>query len=175
MQSPHSPVESPNSMARFKDAKIQLQRALDNLITKDYLNELGKFAVDMVKLRTQLGYGVSRPGATRQKLKSLSPGYIAQRRKAKLNENTSATKSNLTKTGQLISSLDVKSASKGGIVIGPTGTRNDGLENAKVAEYVTINGRPFNNLSDVELKRIKDKVAQDLRASLKKSLAKLKK
>jgi hypothetical protein len=159
-------------LAGFKDTKDRVQRAIKDLITRQYMTELGKFAADMIRLRTQLGYGVGRAGAPREPLKPLSESYKQQRKKMQLNSNTSPTKSNLTRTGQLLSSHDVKSVSGATVVVGPTGSRNDGLTNEQVGTYVADQGRPYNNLSDVEAKRLREKIRKDLQTMLQKSLAK---
>lgn len=161
-------------MASFDAFKKFIEREFQSLVTKSYVTEVGKFTADMIRKRAQLGYGVSKSEGPRSKLKALSESYKTQRKKMKLNENTSPSKSNLTRTGQLLSSLDVTEASATKVVVGPRGRRDDGKTNEDVGEYVSKQGRPFNNVSDIEKKRIVEKVRKDLQAQLVKALAKLK-
>jgi hypothetical protein len=160
-------------LATFKDVRVQLEGVVREILSKTYLRSVGDFAADMIRLRTRLGYGVARDGASRERLKPLSPGYKKQRKKMKLNENTSATKSNLTKTGQLLSSVKTKAVTNKGVLIGPEGSRRDGLTNEELGQYVTEQGRPFNHLSNVEIKRITDKIRQDVQTMILKALVKL--
>lgn len=158
----------------FDGLRDKAKRALADMLSENYLRELGEIAADMVRLRTRLGYGVQSTGEPREKLKPLSENYKKQRKKMDLNENTSPSKSNLTRTGQLLSSIGVKSITGNQVVIGPQGSRDDGKDNSEIAQYVSEQGRPFNNLSDVELKRLKERVRKDLQAKLLRDLVKTK-
>lgn len=186
-------------MPIFKAAKKELLETIKKeLLRPSYLKELGKMAADIIKVRTRLGFGARESGANREKLKPLSETYIEQRKglaayftlngktvkykpdengqKMKINrEKTSPTKSNLTKTGQMLDSMDVIKVSSNVITVGPTGVRSDdGIPNEVVAELVSEGGRPFNNLTKVELKRLRDKIARDLEQKLSKVLTKIK-
>lgn len=161
-------------MATLKDVGVQIEKAMKELTSKKYLQEIGDFTADMIRLRTQLGYGVDSAGSTRARLKPLSEGYKEKRKKSKLNANTSATKSNLTNTGQLLSSIKTVAIRGTTVFVGPSGSRSGGSTNEQIGEYVTEQGRPFNNLSNTEQKRLLDKVRQDAQSILEKALVKFK-
>lgn len=86
-----------------------------------------------------------------------------------LSATTSPTKSNLTRTGQLLDSMSAKGATKTTVRVGPDGTRDDGKSNADIGEYVSKK-RPFNNLSEIESGRVKDKIRLDAKAAIRKAL-----
>lgn len=114
------------------------------------LRDLGNVAIDIIQTRTWSGKGVKKPGGSTFQLKPLSKTYIKFRRanRSRLSARTSATKSNLTFTGQMLYSLGLKNKTKA-IVIEPKGTRADGKTNAEVAKYVS-RVRPFLALSKDE-------------------------
>jgi hypothetical protein len=124
------------------------------------LKDLAEFTIDMIVKRTRLGYGVSRvrgsnstkaEGIEKVKLKPLSPGYVLQRKKSRrLSNLTTAKKSNLTFTGQMLKSMGIIKIKQGQVVIGPSGSRDDGRTNQEIAGYVTEQGRPFNDLYGLE-------------------------
>ena len=88
---------------------------------------------------------------------------------------TTPSKSNLTRSGQLLDSIAVQSAAQGHAEVGPTGMRDDGKSNADIAKWQEEKGRPFNHLSNVEVKRIKETIQKDLRAEMKRRLTTTKK
>lgn len=128
------------------------------------MRELAKFAIEMIVKRTRLGYGVSKlrgsestrsSGITKVKLKGLSSRYIEYRKKYnKLSNMTTPRKSNLTFTGQLLKSMKIIKIGRGSVVIGPSGSRNDGLTNEFVGQDVAEKGRPFNDLYELEQKKL---------------------
>lgn len=171
-------------MASFKNAKIGIQKMIAELLTKPYMEQVGNFAASMVKTRTQLGYSVDKPGAPKKKFAPLKPSTIKQRKKLKkgqaLNENTSPTKSNLTRTGQLLSSIGVEKVEDTVVTVSPRGTRNDGYTNEEIAKFAADGDpkrdrakRPFVSLSDIEVKRLKERIRKDLQLKVQKALAKI--
>jgi hypothetical protein len=185
-------------MAKRVDAsslKSAMQKALAEFKAPENMRKLGQMAAGMIKLRTRLGYGVERDGADKELLKPLAPSTIEVRKGnlgffrrdgqskpipyprdkgmgPRLSSDTSPSKSNLMMTGQLLDSVQVTDVGYGTVNVGPMGPRSDGLTNEKVAEYVTEGGRPFNNLSKVEVKRVQDAVKKELRARIKRALTK---
>lgn len=160
-------------MGNFKDLEIRLKAAVEKISKPDSMRKIGKRAVDMIRLRTQLGYGVAKRGGEKSPLKKLSSAYKETRKKdSQLDPQTSPGKSNLTRTGQMLNSLDVKTVSTGRALIGPGGSRNDGKDNADIGRYVSQAGRPFNNLSGTEEKRLNETIGQDLKTELQKNLTK---
>jgi phage gpG-like protein len=168
-------------MASFGKAKLIIQQALKSLLSKEYLREIGVEASNLIRTRTRLGYGVEKAGAERQKLAPLKPSTKKRRKKLQLNENTNPGKSNLTETGQLLSSIAVLEVSKTGVTVGPKGIRTDRKKNEDIAEWLAKgdpsrnrDARPFISLSKVEQKRLKEKVRKDLEKKLKKALVRAK-
>jgi hypothetical protein len=159
----------------LKDFRINLEKNFRQLLTRSFAVDVGNFAANMVRLRTRLGSGVDAEGSSKAKLKALSPKYVEARKKMKLSPLTSARKSNLTKTGQLLDSIGAINPSLDGVEVGPIGVRKEGhITNEQVGEYVTKGGRPFNNLSNVELKRIQEFMRKELQSKLEKALSKFK-
>jgi hypothetical protein len=122
-----------------------------------FMREVGDETARLIFIRTRLGYGVPSQGSQRQKLFPLSAGYIAMRKKSQkngfLSSATTASKSNLTFTGQLLESIQTKKAQDGISWVGPIGYRKEGGTNEQVANTVSKT-RPFMFLSDLELKKI---------------------
>lgn len=187
-------VRMANSVKGAKRLQDAMNQAIDQILSPENMRKIGKQAADMIKLRTRLGFGAVKDGAEKEKLKPLTKTTIEQRKgniaffkspstgkpipykpdsngaKIQLSNQTSPSKSNLTRTGQLLDSEQVISASRANVAIGPKGGRNDGKTNEKVAQYVTDAGRPFNNLSKVEVKRLQDAIKKDLRDRIKRLL-----
>ena len=160
-------------------AKVNaMKKALEELRKPENMKRYGEMLRDMIKLRTKLGDGVKKVGDPKQRLKALKESTKRDRErlkeKGKLSQNTSPGKSNLTRSGDLLDSLKVKSVSTGKVTIGPSGTREDGLTNEAVAKYVSEQGREFNNASKIELKRLNTEVKKDLRRLIKSQLTKTK-
>ena len=119
--------------------------------------------------RTRLGYGVKSSGAQRYKLPPLSNPYIELRRRYKLDSNTSAKKSNLTRSGQLLNSMGITGFTPNGVKVGPKGGRSDSsASNADIAAYQIKQGRTFNNLSDAEYRQLIRFVENDFTDILRK-------
>lgn len=90
-----------------------------------------------------------------------------------LSPETTASKSNLTRTGQMLDSLAIKSVSTGRVSVGPTGSRTGSEHsNADIAEFNAEKGRSFNFLSDIELKRLNDSIKQKLKSIMRGMLTK---
>lgn len=171
-------------IARFSNKVI---KALNNVDSGLDMKVIGQFALDAIKIRTRLGYGVDSPGAKRKRLKRLSNSYIDYRRgrvrfyrtakskklvawkgkfKVPLSELTKPSKSNLTYSGQLIDSLKFRLSGRRSVEIGPTGSRTKvrpgekSRTNQQVSKYVQKD-RPYLNLSNNELRQI-TQLAQDM-------------
>ena len=116
------------------------------------MQKIGEFVVTEIKDRTRKGYGVSELGGPEIALDSLSPDYVAKRRKSKLSPFTTPNKSNLTFSGRLLGGLRYK-VRDGYARIEPSGKSRDGTPNIKIAEYVSEE-RPFMTLSKYQLGRL---------------------
>lgn len=135
-----------------------MQEALRKATQPNEMKKLGEEAAEMIKTRTRLGYGVERSGTKRERLdplaESTKESKKQKRKRGELSPLTTPSRSNLTDTGELLDSQQVTSVAQVEVTIGPKGRRKDGKTNEEVGSYVTENGRPYNNLSDVEEKRI---------------------
>lgn len=144
-----------NDLRKFTD---KLQAVMRDAAKQNALRPVALKAIEIIQKRTRLGYGVpagTNGTAERFKLPSLSSRYVDRRKRAKLDEFTTAGRSNLTYTGQLLSSMSITKESQGSIFIGPTGSRREGGTNARVAGFVATGGRPFLSLSRPEAEQLR--------------------
>lgn len=133
----------------------KIQRLLKEAKSSKVIQPVAEEMIKIIVKRTRLGYGVGKELGSRERLKRLSPRYvIARSRSRKLSATTSPNKSNLTFTGQMLESVRVIRPKNGKIVIGPQGSRSDGKENQKIAQYNADRGRVFMNLSQLEFNQI---------------------
>jgi hypothetical protein len=114
--------------------------------------DIGEDLVTRIKARVRLGYGCSREGDSKQKFKPLAPFTVKYREylksKGKLSPLTKVSMSNLTMTGDMMNQLKAKVGN--GVVIGFATAFAQ-----KKAEW-NSDARPFMNLTNVELKAIKN-------------------
>lgn len=149
-----------------------IQDGIKDALKQSNFQKFCEQAADMIRLRTRLGFGVSRPGGAREKLTALSTGYVKRRAAARdLSPDTTPRRSNLTFTGQMLDSLDGRATGEGRGVVSPTGSRAGGLTNRKVAEYVSEE-RPFLNLTDTETTRVTDAIRKSIIDSINRQLKK---
>ncbi len=149
----------------------RLDDVLKDAIKPKELTPLAEYAIDLIVKRTRLGYGVSRQFGSKTALKKLSKDYIDSRKKSKsLFELARPSFSNLTRTGQMLSSMAIVNSRNGKVTIGPTGNRSEGkasnakvagyqkskgkASNAKVAGYQESQGRIFNRVSSLEYQQV---------------------
>ena len=135
------------------------------------LKKTGEKAADLIRKRTRLGRGTTEttPGKP-QRLKKLSPQYIEFRKSFNLGEAGKPNFSNLTLTGQMLKSLGVIKVKKGLIRVGPTGTRDDGNKNIKVAAWQRLQGRTFMHLTRGEERQLITDYRERLGLIVKKDL-----
>ncbi len=159
--------------------KRKIETARDKVL--DEIEDVGEDAAALIKKRTRLGYGVSEHGARKEKLKPLADSYKKQRRgeitfrkkdgytypikpreKPKLSSNTTAKRSNLTYSGEMLDDLHAKKTKTNTVEI-----TFKTKESKKKAEYVSET-RPFNFLSSSEIKQIREKIQKRIENILKK-------
>lgn len=156
----------------FKEAFSNISKIVKGVSDKSNLTEIGKEVVEMVRKRTQLGYGVD-DNNKKDRLTPLEPSTKDQRKrkskKGELSENTSQGKSNLTQTGDMLKAITITKVADNTLEIG----FNDQFSEDKAIwnSYPTrhSNARPFMNLSTQEIKRVKDKL-KDIAERLIKGL-----
>jgi len=148
-----------NAQNDLKDFAGKIESVIRDAAAQNALRPVAEKAIDIIRKRTRLGYGVPNSvngTADRFKLQALSPGYIKLRQKSHLSDQTSAKRSNLTFTGQLLDSLAVIRIIAGSVIVGPTGTRKgESLTNAQLAGYLAEKGRPFLSLSKPEAEQLR--------------------
>jgi len=160
-----------------KDFATFIKKNIATLETKESMKILAELAAELIRKRTRLGYGVETLGAARKKLKPLDEDYVKIRKRKGVSNQTTSKKSNLTSTGQLLDSISITKLSGKQASVGPTGSREggaltkdgDALTNSELAEFVTEAGRPFNNLSNNELKQLQQMAVKIIEEALKKS------
>ena len=135
----------------------KIEKQFIKTVSPTAMKKIGNEAVMMVRTRTRVGFGVS--GSRKQKLKKLSASYVKTRKKLKkagqLDSTTGVRKSNLTNTGQMLRSLKIKKANSKSVKIGASGRRQGSrLGNEKLSRFVTIQGRPFLDLTESEEKKL---------------------
>ena len=122
--------------------------------------ELAKSAVDQIRKRTRLGWGVKN--GKKVKLEKLTEKYIKTRKKHSSNldkTKTTPKKSNLTATGQLLKAINYKVVGKG-IVLLISGSRRTELtgsipklSNNALRDFVE-ELRPFFELAEFERRKL---------------------
>lgn len=181
-------------MIKFKVSGIdRLKKKFDKLNSRELYNapmllSLGRLMRDIIYKRTKAGYGVTSIDSTvnvqKEKLAALSPSYIATRkgelafftsklgnivpykpkRKPRLGEFGTPSKSNLTFTGQMLDAINYRLTRQGvEIYVNKNRREEGGLTNAKVADYVQQNGRLFFNLTQAELNILIREIEKELR------------
>lgn len=150
----------------FKDFERKLENLIKNGISKQILENAGKIVAKNVKTRTRRGFGVNKEGGSSIKLKPLTPNYKEHRknlkRKGTLSAETKPSKSNLTKTGEMLDSLNYK-VEKNKISVLPTNKKN-----IKKAQYQDLQGRKFLNLNKREVLDIIDTIDKELQKDITK-------
>lgn len=165
-------------------AKIQaaITAAVNDAIAPTQMKRIAGLAEDEIRVRTRLGKGVATPNGPQGAFAPLKPSTIESRKRAKirgdLSNESSPSKSNLTSTGEMLDSLRGTATGKGKAVVKPTGTRDSGLTNEKLASFhergtPKMRKRPFMNLSSLQVDRITDEVRRDVLARVKKALTKI--
>ena len=153
----------------WDDFENKLKMALNKLASPQMLKQIGDKALDLVRERSTAGFGVQDTSdqiKPKKRFKRLSQPYIAQRARmaGKLSPRTSPEKSNVTLTGQMLDSMK-STVSTGKVTIDVSGNRRGkgAKSNKEVKGYVEEGGRPFNNLTTEDLKKLQTFVADVLK------------
>jgi len=152
-----------------RDVSKFISNLTRNLSTKakDAVAEVAaRTGVELIRKRTRQGFGVASNYNSKYKLKPLSASYIEYRKTINLSSETSPSKSNLTKTGTMLDSLDAKRTRPGAWSIYLYGQNSSGKSNAEIARYVS-RARPFMFLSGGEIEEIKKAASKKLRELVK--------
>lgn len=146
------------SKALLEIARIQRAIKEGFQIPRDDMVMFGFTMADKIKVRTRLGND-----RFRSPLKALSPGYKMYRKRYPfLYDKATPSKSNLTLTGQLLNSMNVKSDRPNTFTIFFNENRNprwtyeglptkgDNATNSEIVYYQYLKGRDFFGFSDAE-------------------------
>ena len=152
-------------MNDFEDKlKRNLEEVLDKFMSKENLNSIAQQIVDQIVLRTKLGKGVDGPKGKEIPLKKLSEPYKKTRKKLKLDESATPSKSNLTQTGDMLRGVKFKLEGGDEIVI-----FIEGDDNNDKARWQAKQGREFLHISDVQNKRLYNLINTKLNEIFKKN------
>ena len=149
-----------NASIQFSKIIARLKKVVEDGVKASALIPTSKFAADLVVKRTRLGYGVLKNMGAKEKFAKLSPNYVKQRKMfSGLDASTRPNKSNLTRTGQMLASIQPKVVN-GQIIIRPTGNHRGGFSNEQLAKWNEdgTRNRPrrvFLNISELEFNQIK--------------------
>lgn len=163
-----SPIIFDKINKKIKDALKELEKPEN---TKLFADDVA----DDIRKRTRLGFGVPENKASKQKLKPLRPLTIKQRLELKkageLDQRTTPKRSNLTRTGQLLDSIQ-GTKKKGEIVVEiKEGRKGERVKNSEIVENQEKQGRPFFYITDIEFKKltrdIKKSILKIIRGNLK--------
>lgn len=156
----------------FKKFTDKLAKKIVEVKSRRIQDELGAFAVELIRKRSRLGYGITAKGGDKVRFPALSENYIAYRKKNKgeLDQTTSAKKSNITFTGQLLRSLGYRVRGKdSGILIQVSGRRRDGTTNEDVAlDLLNKRNRRFIGLTRSEERQLARFYRQQFRGVIRR-------
>jgi hypothetical protein len=147
-----------DKLSKKIQAAIQIQKSL--------MDDIGKLVTKNVKTRTRRGFGVTKEGGSSTKLVALSDPYKKRRKQlkaqGKLSPETTPAKSNLTRTGAMVDSLEY-TIDKETVTISVTGAHNK-----TKAKEQGKRGRVFMNLNKREIKDIADVIKKAIGDNIKK-------
>lgn len=162
-----------------KLADIKFKRFLTNLKASfsfdndnKRMKTIGLFAMEIVKRRTRLGYGVDISSERRVSLESQHPHSefyqdVRYRFRSELSSSTEPDKQNLTFSGQMLDSLDVIKVSGGFATIGHKGRRDDGKSNETIASHNVDRGYFWMSLTKPEQRQVQRFIRNGLVDKLK--------
>jgi len=173
-----------------KKIRKRIDKIDDIVLGKSSLTKLAKESANDIRIRTRLGFGLSKRGAAKRPLKRLSEAYIEVRqgkrvffkrggrvvsftpkkiKKVKLSRFTKAKFSNLTFTGQMLSSLFSKYRSRGIFLLTFKDKRKGGkIGNKALADINEKNGRKFLELTNKEVLKLKNRLAVNYKKLLRR-------
>jgi hypothetical protein len=131
----------------------KVERKLKQITSKRQMQTLGLEALRLIRKRVRKGFSVAKNLGREEPFKPLDIDYIERRRKIRLSPFTSPSKSNITRSGRLISGLRLTTKDRV-FQIKPTGKSREGVSNVFIAQVLTKQGRPFLNLSLTEQRKL---------------------
>lgn len=163
---------------KSEDFRKKLEKALLKVLSQTKMKSwMDETAAD-IKKRTRLGSGVEKDLDSKSSLKRLSDSYKQFRKRnphGELAESTTANKSNLTYSGQMLDSISgaSKGPFQGEIFLKDRRkmlkNQKDSFGNNQLAIWNAEKGRSFLAVSDLEYKRLVQKIEKALTEELRKS------
>jgi hypothetical protein len=147
-----------------KELVDALEKAKKEITSSENLQKIGSDLAEQIKVRTRLGNGLAENGGEPDKLRPLSEPYIKERKVTQLSQFTTAKKSNLTLTGQMLDEIVAKIAN--GIIT----ITFKSQESKDKARWNTDKGRPFLSISRVQIERLTNALNKQLSEAIKKYL-----
>jgi hypothetical protein len=176
----------------FSEATLKAQKSILAIVDKSFLRQLGNKFREIIYRRVKSGYGVSDMGSKdpqQERLKALSDKYVdfrkgnfayKKKRKGKkvtvnkgapkLGDFGSPGKSNLTLTGQMLDSIQIKLQPYGVLLYFPDTKHrySKRITVRELAQYVQEQGRPFFRLTRGERRILLNLVKQEVRSKLRR-------
>lgn len=155
-------------MAKTLDDVRKFLNALKKeVLSKDNFQKIGEEVKEIVYRRVKSGFGVNSDETetpTQKRLKPLSKSYVEQRKdRGVKGQFATPGASNLTNTGQMLDSIQVRATNDGVTISIPDTPRSDtDISNKKVAEYVA-DERPFFALTSAEIKIVDQMIRDQVR------------
>jgi hypothetical protein len=135
-------------------------KKLENLsLSTEVWQEIGDAAAEQIQKRTLVGYSVRENGGQQSKLKPLSEQYKRFRGAEPLPSSTTPGKSNLTLTGEMLSSIVVRTVPNG-VILSLSGFP------AQKCAWQEDQGRPFFHLSKAEIAKLAMVVKREIKLEL---------
>jgi len=156
------------------DYKSILTKVIDAVFSKSNMDRWMQETADDIKKRTRLGYGVEKDLTAKKKLRELQSKKYIDFRKAdpysELSPDTRPARSNLTYTGPS------KAKYHGEIWLvdsrKPTKNQKRSFTNNDLADWNAKKGRNFMAVSDLEYKRLTQKIEKVLTEQLRQAFSK---
>lgn len=151
----------------FKDLERKLLKIINNIGNSAQMQDVADAGKKEIVERTKKGSGVNKNEGKKVKLAALDPNYIKARKRLKkqgaLSSDTSPSKSNLTRSGKMLSSVKTSAENKKAQIY------IAGSENNRKAAQQEAQGRKFLKLSKGEVKKLLNIIEEDIKKDIKKN------
>lgn len=148
-----------------KELTEALKKAKEEITSPANLQAIGDDLAEQIRVRTRLGNGIDANYGEPSKLKPLSEKYVEQRRDMSLSDMTTAKKSNLTQTGQMLNEIIAKVVNSQIVITFKSQFSKD------KARWNSEKSRPFLSISRVQVERLTNSLDKKMSELLKKYLS----
>lgn len=139
-------------MSQLKLLIYDMQNLIENVVSKDVLEKIGKELSNDIRTRTKMGKVADTFGSMPSKIARLAPSTIKMRQSSKLYFDTSPSTSNLTLSGRMLDSIGYK-IGHNTVSITIEGIRNQNIAGYHMAGNEKLPKRPFFNLDKYNIDR----------------------